>query len=463
MSIARERGKPADQVPPQITYEPEGYKSPVVDTSKVNTDSLSTYIEGRAQICNWWSQRLGPNDEVKAFQLGLPPAAQPYRKIVGFELRITSDFTPGFSDSKEATGQLTANVYSCLRPNFGDVVELDIGNGVAGLFTVKEATRPNHYATAAHSVVLELVHAMTPVYAADLAKKTMETLYFSLDFFRKGYTPFLVEQDVKTNNDLFDHYDRLVKMYFNDFFTREASTVFVPNQPKPTYDPFLTRFLLNILRAGDHPLLNRLRTVNVQGDRAMYEFTIWSALESVDINMLTLAAEKMGLVSRDAFNRGKFFQSAYHSRAERIVYPLLRPTNVDQGYYPEKSPATSEKLVRGWARFNELDRLIPVTELISDTATGPLRIEGDGAAVPAIHRVTKDDYYVFTESFYKYEENQPKSLLEAQVLRALKNEPVDNEVVNVLCRSALRWDNLERYYYTPILLWLLIIAPRSYR
>lgn len=127
-----------------------------------------------------------------------------------------------------------------------------------------------------------------------------------------------------------------------------------------------------------------------------------------------------------------------------------------------KRPTTPDT-VRGWARFAELDRLIPVTELVTDRLDGPTYEEPDHRA-PNIHRVVKDDYYVFTEAFYRHEQ-MPSALskLETLVWDTLLDRAMDLNVLNALCVDALRWDNLERFYYIPVLLYLIRMSNNSLR
>ena len=71
-----------------------------------------------------------------------------------------------------------------------------------------------------------------------------------------------------------------------------------------------------------------------------------------------------------------------------------------------------------------------------------------------IKPVTTDDYYVFSESFYKY---RPENMseLEYQTYLMLENKEVDKDTIISLCEACYTWGSLERYYYIPILLILL--------
>lgn len=466
MTVAREReDKKKSEQPDLVVATPE-YQDPAVDTSKVPISSLTTYLPGMAWEVDWYRQRLGKNAEVKALQLDISPVHQNYDLIKGFELKLTGDVSSSQdTNSREMMQSGEANVYSLLKPNIGDMFTADIGNGLSGLYTVTSSERLNLYPTSAHVIQFSLVGELNDAYREDLRKKTVDVRVFDLNHFRSGYNPLLTEEHVSLRNQLRKQYRRLVDVFFHDFFSNEMSTLLVPNQRLITYDPFAVRFVLNVISTEDHPDIKRVRALNVSGDRATYEFTLWNAIELADIELLRVALQKVGLVPTKAFSWNRFTQGIYHSRAERVVYPLMRDTNVDQGYFrPTKKPSDS-KLIRGWARFAEFDRLVPVTEAIGDRLDAPV-VDEVLEPAPFIHRVTKDEYYVFTKAFYRHE--HPKdaegiSVLERLTLQTLKGQPIDVRALNSLCTDSLRWDNLERFYYVPILLWLIRLTPRSLR
>jgi hypothetical protein len=150
----------------------------------------------------------------------------------------------------------------------------------------------------------------------------------------------------------------------------------------------------------------------------------------------------------------------------------MAQTGVDAGYSREnyQTPALN-RVVRGRARFNELNRLIqsntlntnPLYEtydkMPKDAADGDLYFVGE--ASPAIRRVTVDNFYVFSEAFYNHYGDQPLSQLEALTLAALKGEAINIRTLEKLCQGAKFWDNVERFYYIPVLLALLRVYPRN--
>jgi hypothetical protein len=79
---------------------------------------------------------------------------------------------------------------------------------------------------------------------------------------------------------------------------------------------------------------------------------------------------------------------------------------------------------------------------------------------PQIRRVTVDDYYVLSQAFYEHTPETKLSKLEALTMAALKGDAIDIRMLDLLCTHAPRWDNVERFYYFPILFTLLRVYRR---
>lgn len=464
MSIARDRDEPRKEPTAELVIEPPSYQGTSVDSVTQTSNSISTYQEGRPWTVDYYKHRLGRQDELKAFSVDIPVAYQSYKEIRGFELRVTQDLTwEQNTNSKDMIGRGAANVYGIMIPNEQEIFRADAGDGREGLFSVTSSNRKSIQHGAVHEIEYVMLCYVDQAIADNLKTKALEIVYFSKDYMRRGLNPFLRPEDMEIRSKLAQHYDRLIGVYFHDFFSNELSTLLVPGQPLVTYDPFLPRFLLQILQVEDHANLRRMKCLNVSSAQASYDFTIWHVLEELDSALLTQAADRVGVITKNWFRNNKFSNSIYFTKVEGVVWPLMNTNNVDAHYFKENKPKTASKIVRGHARLNELDRLIPITELIMDTSEGPFK-DPVHPEVPNIRRVAADEYYVFTKAFYRhdYPDQQPLSRLEAITLSALKGEAMNLKVLNELCIDALRWDNVEKFYYIPVLLLLLRIYPRSF-
>jgi hypothetical protein len=178
----------------------------------------------------------------------------------------------------------------------------------------------------------------------------------------------------------------------------------------------------------------------------------------MDYSLLPMCVHEAGIVEIEHFYSRPLFNSIYWSGVKSVVYPDHDQTNVDAGYNHHDSPALLN-VRRGRARFNELDRLIQSHTLALDPTYEIYEAMPPNAS-PAIRRVTVDNFYVLSEAFYRHTGNAILSKLEVLTLAALKGEAIDIQVLDQLCEGAKYWDNVERFYYFPILFTLLRVYPR---
>ncbi|MNO21488.1 hypothetical protein D3C76_112620 [compost metagenome] len=448
-------------VDPVKTQSP-AYKGSTVDTSEVRFDQLTTYIAGQSWHVNYLPVIRGRDDDVRPLEPGTHPIFQQYKLVQGFELKVTSPLQPSqVSDTKDMTLKGSANVYGVLIPNVGDLIVGDCGDGQEGLFGVTSSNRLTHYQSTIHEIEYSLICMMTTELADKLYNYSVqETLVFHKDFLDTGNDPLISTEETGLVNNLKEHYERLIALYFHDFFSRDFKTLLVPNQPRITYDPFLLRYLKTILTTDDHPVMRMITEFNVQGDQTMYEFTFWNCLETMDHAMLTMSVHEAGIVDINQFYNGRpTMNSIYYTGVEAVVYPDLAPTNVDAGYRGQCfSDPVLTNLVRGAARFRELNRLF--REDIDLDPTLEIYEANSPERVAQIRRVTVDDYYVLSKDFYLHKPGVRLSKLEALTMAAMKGEAIDIKTLDFLCTNAMKWDNVERFYYFPILFTLLRVYKR---
>ncbi len=75
---------------------------------------------------------------------------------------------------------------------------------------------------------------------------------------------------------------------------------------------------------------------------------------------------------------------------------------------------------------------------------------------PIIHPVFKTDSYVFTTDFYSNGTNQ--SLLEELTTKYLRDEAISEEELTKVYDDVKTWNDLERFYYIPVLSFLTIVT-----
>ncbi len=440
--------RPKEITESPVRHEPVQHKGVTVDTQYVPTTMLSTYLEGQAWSCDYYSQAKDLSEGLSSHDLDLPAVYQQYRLIRGFELKVTSPLSMSQDgETKEVSYTGSANVYGVLIPNEGDMFIADIGDGREGLFTITSTQRLSVFKDTAHTVEYKLISYNTQISRDDLNKKVVHTVYFDLDYLRTGNNPLITEETVELRSKLYDHFTRIVMIYFNDFYSREMNTLLVPDQHQITYDPFVVKYIFSILGTEDHPHVRHIEQLNVSEDIMMYEMTLWHCLEKMDHRLLHMSVHSMSKVHVNAFYSRPMYNSIYFTKVKRVIYPDQRSTNVDAHY---NTPAIMglEPVIAGENRFSSLDR-------INHRYTG----FENSAEQPLIKPVTVDDRYALSESFYS--DSVGNSVLEQLVECALKGESIDLKALSNLCEDALLWPNLERFYYYPLLMTLLKIYPRN--
>lgn len=456
----RPTGRPTPATKP-VEVQSQNFESAIVNTKHLKFDQLTTYISGQSWDVDWYQLIRGKDDDIRPFEMDTHPVYQQYKLIKGLELKVTSALESSqIDETKEMVLRGSANVYGIIIPTEGCMFLADVGDGREGLFSVTSTARMSHYSSAVYEIEYQLVSFTDRDTRKELARKVVETSVFHKDFLDSGNDPILSTEETGLVNRMREHYSRLISIYFHDFFSRNFKTLLVPNQRMITYDPFVVKFIRTIISTDEYPEMRNVTEFNVQGDQAMYEFTLWHCLEVMDYSMLAMSAYNAGLVDiTHFFNIKPSLNSIYYTGVEKVVYPNMKPTHVDKGYGESRLGIPDmENVIRGSARFGELDRLMLDTLELDPTLEIYEAISPERAS--QIKRVTVDDYYVLSESFYRHGPDVPMSKLEALTMSALKGDPLDLRTLDHLCTQSPKWDNVERFYYLPILIALLKIYKR---
>ena len=98
--------------------------------------------------------------------------------------------------------------------------------------------------------------------------------------------------------------------------------------------------------------------------------------------------------------------------------------------------------------------------LVHDTLDGLADLQATELATPLVHPVGVDDHYMLSKYFYTKAE-YGQSQLELQTWNYLEHRSLDYRQLQNLCDDVKDWGVLERFYYIPILLFLLQAAIRG--
>jgi hypothetical protein len=437
-------------------------RNAVVDSRYIPMSSLLTHIEGSSWTVDYYQQVLDTDDETSDLQLNQQAVYQQYRLIRHLELKVQTELGYQQDDNnRNAIVTGSATLYPGVKPNNGDVFLADIGDGRVGVFTITRTEKKAIFKDTCYQIDYTLRDYLTSEYKNDLAKKVVKESVFVRDFIHHGQNPVMASSDFDQISQLNAGYSNLLFQYLADFFNVEYQTLCVPNQVNVTYDPFMVIGLLSILDNRDSNIIMRIRALNVDGNVRYREHNLWTCLVNLNNDVRELCFQKAGLSPSSLFTEAAMFDGIYYSGVQDVVYPLDNSTlTVVDTQYSVQDPLVPGRLLPGIARNRELRRVLVSKELNGfhyAPPEAPVGLE----ALPDIHPVNKGDFYVLSQAFY---DNLPleQSKLEHLVLCALTGQSMHKPTLLNLVQTAKRWNNLERFYYIPILFILIKTALRDY-
>ena len=408
---------------------------------------------------NYYSQVLGRDSELKPQDINLSAVYQQYLLIQRMQFKVTEQLRM-VQDPESKSMNLTgvAVTYPGLIPNKGDMFLADIGDGREGIFAITTAEKKTHLKDAIYSIEYQLVDYSSNAHRlVDLNSKVQKSYHFVDDYLTFGQNPKITTSEFTQREDLQREFTNLVGLYFRDFFSNEQRTLLIPGQEFVSYDPYVTYTVLQLIGTDDHPHVAQIRLPNVRGAQGSNVTTLWDCLERMNHSMLYTSVHQMRLIDSSFFKSFPQYSGVYFTGVKKVIYPLDHRTDVDASYDFACDPemTTAESVTVGGRRFTDLLRLLPSPNLM-----GFVYVEPSGEQLPDIIRVTDDPYYVLSEAFYRGQ-TPLKSNLERLVLQGLKREPLDKAALLRIARAAVKWENVERFYYIPILFSLLRVAIRT--
>lgn len=435
-----------------------------VDTQYTPSSALLTWVEGSNWTVDYFSQVLGKDSEPAPQDINRDPIYQQYKRIKGMDLKVTAPLT--FSQDaqlRQMEVRGSGITYPFLVPNKGDMFVADVGDGRVGVFTITEALRSTILRDSVYTVEYIMVAELDKARLNDLERKTIETYHYSQDSLIRGCGPFVTSQEKTRAQRYTELRAELISRYFTDFLSQEHSTLLVPDQLRKTYDHFVVKVIHTLIGTQEDMRVRRVRELNVTAEPVMSQPTLWDAIVRLDDTRLYGATQKATCLSTNYFKGRPTLQALGYTGISRVVFPMEASTAVDAHYDGETT-----HLPEG-IPFREGRPRRPPSGPYRDQATrNPIYFQttpmSQGIApwkIPAdIHPVVKDEHYVFTGAFY-HDVKEHQSKLEQLTLQALRGESLNLEQLDHVLERAMEWDNLERFYYYPVLFVLLKVGART--
>ena len=456
MSIFDPTETTTDQAPKvnQANRAPDTFTA---DSKREPLANLLAHIEGHPwTVKAYYSQLLAADDPAMAQQITLSPVLQQYHKIVNLELRVSSPLTYEYIKERQASRlEGTANLYyGSIPPTRGDMFIADVGDGNVAVFSVKDVTPLSHFRERAYEINYREVDT-SPDRLSDLEVKTVKTSYFMRDYLLHGRDPLVGEQALYIRQTLEQHGFQILNTFMRKYISQRHRYLLVPEQEEPTFDFLMAKMLQRFLNLSQYPELRAANWPDVYEIRELSVATVWDLLlENQIINPATFGArlmQKVGLTSTWVLKNTSVFHSLFYSSIKHLVWPVTTRTEPSLNPY-QRHPASVE-----WAAGLEVEsEEVPIEPIDPENPIVP----PPPAPAALYYPVTKDDYYVFSEAFYKG--NTPEqSQLELQVTLMLTRQVLNPQTVEDLCVAWYNLPELEQYYYAPVLLTLIDYLSRG--
>lgn len=444
--------KPDSVIPihsPLDSINPSNYLTTVEDDSHVPINSLLGYIQGASWTIDYYSQVLGRDSDLKDLDTQQLSVYQPYKKIVGLELRVETPINQGQQEEESAVMSVTgtALVYPVVIPNVGDLFVGAAGNLHKAIYRISSVERKSFNRSAVYYISFDLqvfINNDPENRYTDLESKVLRTYYFYKDRMVAGLNPLIMEHEDAAYRDFKGLYSDIVRYYFSHFLSREHMTLVIPGQIQTLYDPYVVNYISKITEIMDAPEIADMRNLGTELDDYMKQPNIWTALSERQVRVLDYCHLKMGAVSVTSFSIQSMLKGLRFTNVDFVLYPILPDTSMNSPSHTAPKlpmplnlePADPYRITDGSLLK---DQYVDVEETI-----------------PYIHPVITDDYYVLRESFYK--QTNTVSLLESLTLNYLKKEAIDVNRLHALAMRCKGWGRLEQFYYIPIILTLLKAA-----
>lgn len=464
--------EPDEKVAPQpepikLKIEPIKYEGITIDTKYTPSSAILAWAQGSNWTVDYYRQELGRDSEPASLALEREKVYQQYRLIKGMVLKVNDALTfDQATDTRIMTASGSGWTLPFLTPNQGDMFIANVGDGQLGLFTISEPPRRKTILRdSIYEVTWTMVGLLSDKHKENLDWKVIQTLYYSHSSMLSGCGPFVSLEEQTRSTTYSEYYQGIIKRYLTDFFSNEHSTLLVPDQWMKTYDHFIVKMFLTMIGGHEDIRVRRIRALNVMGAAIMKVPTVLDALLYKDPAILYGSTQRAHLVATRQLRGQPTLQAIGFTGIDRMVYPMEAPTDIDSQYdhrnffLPEGTPFHEGKLRRPVVNgpvVSQTERDPSYFKAIPDD----IELEpSDFYKRPAdIHPVVIDQHYIFSTLFYNNAKGQSK--LELLANQAIKGEELNYRQLDQLLGSVYDWDNLERFYYHPVVLVLLRLAMR---
>jgi len=450
-------GKPKPVVPkPQTKPNPKPLSKPYqdikVDSRLFPKSAIIAHIEGSQWYPErYYSQILAGGNNPVPFSIDLPAVSQQYNRIDRLEFRVQEPLSNSFRNGEnEFEVRGSSVIYAGIVPNVHDLFLVDIGDGKMGRFEITEVTPKSYLQAAVYEVSYKLIDYLTPAVSANLETKTNEVSRYVRDQYLAGRRGVLLEQEYTQYEEMKRLLATLPGEYYREFYSREFHTLLIPSQSEAIYDSFVVAFLKRILDVSDHSWLANIHELNVDLGFNDNITTLFDAALNSDETILDRCYSNIQPVDSSYFRTQALYANIAFSGIETTMYPV--GIKVNQGAW-ESTVASKFKLNLG--PNVQLNRKVSMDEAFSRTKMDEVPGTLGGSTEWISDEIIKESY-IFSKAFYQNLDSQ--SALEQMFRSAVRGKFCDSAMIIKACNDRVLWTSTTRFYYMPILFYILRVA-----
>lgn len=439
--------------------QPNAYESQfanVVPTSDIS--SLLRYVEGYPWTIDFYGQVLTKDNGVVNYDPSLPSALQPYYKIKGLILKVSTPLDSSYdSESGVTTVSGSALLPFSVVPNVGDAFVANVDTGEDAVFTVNSVNRKTFNKNTLYDVTYTLSFFLSaqPGWVANMETKVQQTYYYTDSNQHGGKGSLSIPSVHEANLRLNALFAMTVKFYFSAFYNTENATIVMPGQPALMYDPLLIKHLLRLFNTNDHPNIRKMAAYNHGGDILIDQTSIWDVLMSRDLSMLRLSNKKYKYITTSNLPGISRLAALPVMGFNYVLYPMDANTSLRIGTGDFESPSILTPALA----------LTPVTN--HDILTPALTVDVKNYQTnltevrQLLHELFADDYYVLSKNFYDYVDSPtgvltaPLSFIESIVYKHLNKLAIAPEDIVVALQDYSKWPVLHQLYLLPVM-WVVL-------
>lgn len=438
-------------VEPPVKSVAEPLKTSIVETQFTPRSAILTHLSGARWIVDYYSQVIGTNEELKAFDPNQQTIYQSYRRINRCEILLQGGLNTTInSPTNEAKISGTAILYPGLIPNQYDVIIGDIGDGRLGQFTITEPPqRKSYFNDAAYEINFEMARYYDKKIEDILDQRSVKNLFFQRDYLTYGQNPYLVEEDFHYHKNLEQYIASIEDRWVKEFYNPSKKTFLVPGQVDITYDPYIVGAVMSLFTQNKNNLYRQVNVLNVDDWGLNYVDNLWTLLLTRDEFKIHSIFKEFTLLSSTRFSAVSQLNGIRFSGVNSVVIPKGHDLGYGNSEYGSGGVNFCGDMYYSCCGDNGISNANDSAPTLSDGT--------EGTTLPIVN---EGGYYILSPAFYEKDFTK-MTKFEKLLWDGILKSKVDPSDVFAYFEAYPKWSKIDRFYLGIVLVVLMRYSLRS--